>query len=135
VLVNPGQLQDAVTNLLVNGVDAMETGGSLTVETASVERPPEVLVRVADTGCGIPEKNMPYLFEPFFTTKRVGKGTGLGLAIVHGIVTGANGRIEVRTSPSGTTFTIHFPAAPPEGEGEANVEVAGAGTGQSAGRR
>lgn len=131
VLVNPGQLQDVVTNLLVNAVDAMESGGTLTVETASGGTPAEVLVGVSDTGCGIPEKNMPYLFEPFFTTKRVGKGTGLGLAIVHGVVTRAGGRIEVSTSSSGTTFTIHLPIAPAEGEGEGNAELARAGAGQS----
>jgi two-component system NtrC family sensor kinase len=130
VLVNPGQLQDAVTNLLVNAVDAMEDGGTLTVETEWTAEPNDVLVRVADTGCGIPEKNMPYLFEPFFTTKRVGKGTGLGLAIVHGVVTRARGRIEVNTSSSGTTFTIHFPVTPAEGEGDGSGELAGAGAGQ-----
>ena len=132
VLVNPGQLQDAVTNLIVNAVDAMETGGTLTVGTASTASPAEVLVRVSDTGCGIPEKHMPYLFEPFFTTKKVGKGTGLGLAIVHGVVTRAGGSVEVTTSPSGTTFTIHLPAAPAGAEGDAHAEVAGAGAGQPA---
>jgi two-component system NtrC family sensor kinase len=135
VLVNPSQLQDAVTNLLVNAVDAMENGGVLTVETASVADPPGVLVRVADTGTGIPEQNMPFLFEPFFTTKKVGKGTGLGLAIVHGIVTGAGGTIEVSSSPAGTTFTIQFPVAPPEKEKDARREMAGAGTGERAGGR
>jgi two-component system NtrC family sensor kinase len=135
VLVNPGQLQDGVTNLLVNAVDAMEDGGTLTVETTTKGLPAEVLVRVADTGCGIPESNMPYLFEPFFTTKRVGKGTGLGLAIVHGVVTRAGGRIEVSSSSSGTTFTLHFPVAPAEGEGEVHAALAGAGAGQPAGGR
>jgi two-component system, NtrC family, sensor kinase len=135
VLVNPSQLQDALTNLIVNAVDAMESGGTLTIDTAAVE-PGEVLVRVADTGCGISEEHMPFLFEPFFTTKRVGRGTGLGLAIVHGVVSRAGGRIEVDSSPSGTTFTIHLPAAPPGAGGEEAVdEMAGAGAGQSAGGR
>ena len=132
VIVNPSQLQDAVTNLLVNAVDAMEAGGTLTVETASTTEPAEVLIRVADTGCGIPEESMPYLFEPFFTTKRVGKGTGLGLAIVHGVVTRARGRVQVQTSPAGTTFTLQFPAAPVESAGEHHAERVGAGTGQLA---
>jgi two-component system NtrC family sensor kinase len=132
VLVNPSQLQDAITNLLVNAVDAMEDGGTLTVEVASTTDPAEVLIRVADTGCGIPEENMPYLFEPFFTTKRVGKGTGLGLAIVHGVVTRARGRIQVQTSAAGTTFTLYFPAAAVEGAEGVHVELAGAGAGQSA---
>ncbi len=133
VLVNPGQLQDAVTNLLVNAVDAMENGGTLTVDTTSTAHPREVLIRVSDTGCGIPEKHMPYLFEPFFTTKKVGKGTGLGLAIVHGIVTRAGGRVEVKTAQGvGTTFTIHLPAAPAAREGELSGQGAGAGAGEPA---
>jgi two-component system NtrC family sensor kinase len=134
VLIDPGQLQEAVTNLLVNAVDAMENGGTLTVETGTAAGAGEALIRVADTGCGIPEKNLPYLFEPFFTTKKVGKGTGLGLAIVHGIVTGAGGSIEVATASSGTRFTIHLPLAPAESEGHGG-ELAGAGAGQSAGGR
>jgi two-component system NtrC family sensor kinase len=135
VLIDPGQLQDAVTNLLVNAVDAMENGGTVAVETVAVRDAGEVLIRVADTGCGIPEQNLPYLFEPFFTTKKVGKGTGLGLAIVHGIVTGAGGSIEVGTGPSGTTFTIHLPVTPAESEADAGTELAGARAGESAGGR
>jgi two-component system, NtrC family, sensor kinase len=135
VLIDPGQLQDAVTNLLVNAVDAMESGGTVTVETALLHDVAEVLIRVADTGCGIPEQNLPYLFEPFFTTKKVGKGTGLGLAIVHGIVTGAGGSIEVSTGASGTRFTIHLPAAPAESEKDGRRELAGARAGESAGGR
>jgi two-component system NtrC family sensor kinase len=132
VLVNPGQLQDAVTNLLVNAVDAMERGGTLTVETATDGAPDRVLIRIADTGCGIPEEHMPYLFEPFFTTKRVGKGTGLGLATTHGVVTKARGTIEVASSTRGTTFTIHLPAVPAASRLERDVELAGTGTRESA---
>jgi signal transduction histidine kinase len=135
VLIDSGQLQEAVTNLLVNAVDAMENGGTLTVETEIARAAGEVLIRVADTGCGIPEQNLPYLFEPFFTTKKVGKGTGLGLAIVHGIVTGAGGSIEVATGSTGTRFTIHLPLAPAVSEGDGGSELAGAGTRQSAGGR
>lgn len=130
VLIDSGQLQEALTNLLVNAVDAMEDGGTVTVETAARADAGDVLIHVADTGCGIPERNLPYLFEPFFTTKRVGKGTGLGLAIVHGIVTGAGGTIEVATGPPGTRFTIHLPVAPADGSMQPDVtfELAGAGT-------
>jgi two-component system NtrC family sensor kinase len=136
VLVDPGQLQEVVTNLVVNAVDAMEDGGELTVETslvpsAGTEQKGEVLIRVADTGRGIPPEVMPLLFEPFFTTKAVGKGTGLGLAIAHGVVTRAGGRIEVASSLKGTVFTIHLPAAP-EGAPDETVEVAGSGARKSA---
>jgi two-component system NtrC family sensor kinase len=132
VLVNPGQLQDAITNLLVNAVDAMEGGGTLTVQTAA-SGPAGVVIRVADTGCGIPDEHMPYLFEPFFTTKRVGKGTGLGLATTHGVVTKAGGTIEVASSPAGTTFTIHLPAVPAIDDKEPHVGLAGTGSRQPAG--
>lgn len=132
VLINPAQLQDAVTNLLVNAVDAMERGGTLTVETEPAAAPFEVVIRIADTGCGIPEEHMPYLFEPFFTTKRVGKGTGLGLATTHGVVTKAGGTIEVASSPSGTTFTIHLPGVAAANGKERDAELVGAGTRESA---
>ena len=135
VLVDPGQLQEVVTNLMVNAVDAMEHGGTLTIETAA-HAPAgrdraDVMIRVADSGKGIAPEIMPYLFEPFFTTKVVGKGTGLGLAIAHGVVTRAGGRIEVSSSPGRTVFTIHLPAAPEE-ETDVAAEVAGGGARKSA---
>jgi two-component system NtrC family sensor kinase len=111
VLIDPGRLQEAVTNLVMNAIDAMESSGVLTVETSVACRPDEVLIQVSDTGGGIPPKVMPLLFEPFFTTKKVGKGTGLGLAIVHGIVTAAGGRVDVTSIPGNTTFTVRLPLA------------------------
>jgi signal transduction histidine kinase len=68
-----------------------------------------VLIRIGDTGKGIPKEVLPLIFEPFFTTKKVGKGTGLGLAIVHGIVTRAGGSVDVETSSHGSTFTVRLP--------------------------
>jgi two-component system NtrC family sensor kinase len=110
VLIDPGQLQQVLVNLGLNAVDAMDGGrGTLTVTTRYEPSRREVLVSVGDTGKGIPEDTLPLIFEPFFTTKKVGEGTGLGLSIVHGIVTRVGGKIEVQTSPSGTTFTMHFP--------------------------
>jgi two-component system NtrC family sensor kinase len=111
VLIDPGRLQEAVSNLVENAIDAMDGRGTLTLSALVTEAADEVVIRVADTGPGIAPDVMPYLFEPFFTTKRVGKGTGLGLAIVHGIVTGAGGRVEVASSPGQTTFTIRLPLA------------------------
>jgi two-component system NtrC family sensor kinase len=111
VLVDPGRFQEVVSNLVENAVDAMDTGGRLTVQTSVTRAPDQVVIRVGDTGPGIPAAVMPYLFEPFFTTKRVGKGTGLGLAIVHGIVTSAGGQVDVASAPGGTTFTIRLPLA------------------------
>jgi two-component system NtrC family sensor kinase len=111
ILIDPGHLQQVVLNLLVNAVDAMEEKGDLTVRTGLSSDGRDILIHVQDTGKGIPKDVLPMIFEPFFTTKEVGRGTGLGLAIVHGIVTRAHGRVEVGTSPSGTTFTVSLPVA------------------------
>jgi signal transduction histidine kinase len=65
---------------------------------------------VIDTGCGIPEENLPKIFDPFFTTKEPGKGTGLGLSTSYGIVKEMGGDIRVKeTSPGGTTFLMELP--------------------------
>jgi len=130
VFVDPGQMQAVVMNIAINAADAMDECGTLTVSTELDAAAHEVLVRVGDTGHGIPDDVLPLIFEPFFTTKKVGQGTGLGLAIVHGIVTRAGGRIEVRTSPEGTVFTVRLPVAP---AAEAADEAVGGGARQSAG--
>jgi two-component system NtrC family sensor kinase len=112
VFIDAGELQQVVVNIILNAVDAMEENGTLTLETCQMPAANEVLIRIGDTGKGIPDDVLPLIFEPFFTTKKVGKGTGLGLAIVHGIVTRAGGKIEVASSPRGATFTIRLPIAP-----------------------
>jgi len=134
VLIDPGQLQEVVTCLVLNAIDAMEESGTLTVDTAAEPEPPEVIIRVSDTGQGIPQEAMPFIFEPFFTTKRVGQGTGLGLAIVHGIVTRAGGRVEVASSPKGATFTVRLPVSREEA-GDGAAEVAGGRARESASGR
>jgi signal transduction histidine kinase len=109
VFIDPSRLQSVIMNVVMNAVDAMEGTGALGVETAVDEAGEQVLIRISDTGKGIPDKIKPLIFEPFFTTKEPGEGTGLGLAIVYGVVKGAGGRISVDSSPSGTTFTIRLP--------------------------
>jgi signal transduction histidine kinase len=109
VFIDPGQLQSALMNVIMNAVDAMEGNGVLTIETRADEAGGQVLIGIGDTGRGIPDKIKPLIFEPFFTTKEPGEGTGLGLAIVYGVVKGAGGRISVDSSPAGTTFTIRLP--------------------------
>ena len=134
VLIDPGQLQEVVTCLVLNAIDAMEESGTLTVDTAAEPDLPEVIIHVSDTGQGIPPEAMPFIFEPFFTTKRVGQGTGLGLAIVHGIVTRAGGRVEVASSPKGATFTVRLPVSREEA-GDGAAEVAGGRARESAAGR
>lgn len=120
-LIDPGQLQQVVVNIALNAVDAMEESGTLTVETSLDSPAQELLLRISDTGKGIPEQILPLIFEPFFTTKKVGKGTGLGLSIVHGIVTRAGGRIEVSSSLQGASFAIRLPVVREEA-GRGNLE-------------
>jgi len=94
-------------NLVKNAIDAMPTGGTLTVITEIVGS--EVVIRFEDTGVGLPAE-IERIFEPFFTTKGPGKGTGLGLAICRDIVEKYNGRITAARRPAGgSVFTIRIP--------------------------
>jgi two-component system cell cycle sensor histidine kinase/response regulator CckA len=110
IRIDPGQLEQVIINLVVNGQDAMLSGGTLLIETVA-DRGGAVLV-VQDTGIGMDEATRVRIFEPFFTTKEAGKGTGLGLATVYGIVQQSGGSITVYSEPGkGTIFRIWFPAA------------------------
>lgn len=110
---NKNQIQQIVLNLCNNAMDAMPTGGTLTVSTDGVvlgDRPAGQLT-VADTGTGVPEAIRSKIFEPFFTTKEVGRGTGLGLSLVHEIVHDHNGDIDLTSAEgAGTTFRVRIPA-------------------------
>lgn len=100
------QMQQVLVNLAKNAVQAMTTGGVLTLQTG--ETSDGTWVSVTDTGGGIPQEQINRIFEPFYTTKK--KGTGLGLMIVQRIVRAHNGRIEVQSQMStGTTFRIWLP--------------------------
>jgi len=108
------QLQQVFMNLVSNAAQAMEPkeGGILQIETQPSPKDGQVLIRVRDTGVGIPEEHMQRLFEPFFTTKK-GKGVGLGLSVVYGIVQEHGGSIEVTSNVGvGTTFSLKLPVQP-----------------------
>jgi two-component system cell cycle sensor histidine kinase/response regulator CckA len=123
VHVDPGQFDQVLVNLAVNGRDAMPRGGRLTIATQDVTvddraaqprasfRPGRyVLLTVTDTGGGIPKEILPRIFEPFFTTKEHGKGTGLGLSMVYGIVKQSGGWIWIDSELGrGTTVKVYFP--------------------------
>jgi PAS domain S-box-containing protein len=107
-----GQIEQVVLNLVINAGEAMQGKGRLTIETGLLEGQGKVVLRVSDTGPGVPEQIMPRIFEPFFTTKPQGKGTGLGLSITHGIVQRHGGRIEVSNRPEGgAQFEVLLPVS------------------------
>lgn len=107
------QMIQVLTNICKNAVEAMPSGGELTARVD--DEAGWVLIRIRDTGTGIPEENRDKLFTPFFTTKEYGKGTGLGLATSYGIVKMHRGKIEVESNAdpgrgaTGTCFTIKLP--------------------------
>jgi len=104
----PAQLNQVFLNLITNAAQAIETFGKITI-TTQLEQD-KAIIKVADTGVGIPEQNLKKIFEPFFTTKPVGQGTGLGLSIVYKIIEQHNGTIDVKSKVGeGTEFTITLP--------------------------
>jgi signal transduction histidine kinase len=133
VLVDPGQLEQVLLNLVVNACDAMPGGGTLTVETLDEDveaagKPhddgprrtgPHAVLCVSDTGVGIDDAILPRVFEPFYTTKGPGESAGLGLSTVYGIVRQHGGHVELRTTVGvGTTVIVRLPAldeSTPEG--------------------
>ena len=111
------QLNHVFMNIILNAAEAMEGTGQLRVETLPADNGCSVLIRISDTGPGIPEDVLTHIFDPFFTTKEEGKGTGLGLSLVYGIIENHNGRIWAESKVGeGTTFTIELPMGPPSGE-------------------
>jgi signal transduction histidine kinase len=97
-------------NLIKNAREAMPSGGILTISTNLVDK--QVVIRISDTGIGIPSELLPKLFEPFFTHGK-SHGTGLGMAIAKSVVTAHHGRISVESvQGSGTTVDIRLPAPP-----------------------
>ncbi|MDD2654893.1 MAG: ATP-binding protein [Candidatus Omnitrophica bacterium] len=124
------KLKQAFLNLFLNSIEAMPNGGSLTVSTSigSIESPSlepsraksrdedressiekSVLISISDTGCGIPDKDLPHIFEPFYSTKE--QGTGLGLSIVYNIIKEHDGNIKVESQKDkGASFAIKLKA-------------------------
>jgi PAS domain S-box-containing protein len=123
IRADPLQMDSVIMNLVVNARDAMPRGGSIRIETgtvnygeAAVQPDPServgtyVTLSVRDWGVGMNKELQSHIFDPFFTTKEVGKGTGLGLSVTLGIVEQSGGAIEVKSEPGqGTTFTVFFP--------------------------
>jgi len=123
VLVDIGQVEQVVMNLVLNSRDAMQSGGRLTITTKNVavaSDAPKIrgivpagsyaVLSVSDTGVGMDEQTQARVFEPFFTTKPLGKGTGLGLSTVYGIVKQSDGYVLLDSKPGrGSTFDVYLP--------------------------
>jgi len=108
---NLRKLQQVFMNLLLNAIQAMPDGGTITIKVQAVS-PELVRFDIRDTGVGIEAKDLEHIFEPFFTTKSVGRGTGLGLAAAYAIVKRHGGRIEVASEVgAGTDFAVFLPVA------------------------
>jgi signal transduction histidine kinase len=103
------QLEMAVLNLVTNALDAMPTGGTLTVSATA--RAGGVRLQVADTGPGIAPDVIDRLFDPWVTTKPAGQGSGLGLAIVRDVVRAHGGSVSAVNRAVGAAFTIDLPSA------------------------
>ncbi|MDI6801458.1 MAG: ATP-binding protein [Thermodesulfovibrionales bacterium] len=117
------QLEQVMMNLIVNAMDAMPDGGTITISTNLLSLKEKAgyinpllsdgeyfVLKISDTGAGIPDGIRDRIFEPFFTTKEQGKGTGLGLAMVYGIIKEHKGLIDVNSEiGKGTTFEIYLP--------------------------
>ena len=122
-LIDPSQLENAILNLAINGRDAMDGRGRLTIEAANSVldddyarmhddvRPGQyVMVAVTDTGSGIPAEIIEHVLEPFFTTKSDGKGSGLGLSMVYGFLKQSGGHLKIYSEPGhGTTMRLYMP--------------------------
>ncbi|AWN54052.1 response regulator [Methylobacterium sp. 17Sr1-1] len=105
---SPALLNQVVMNILGNAADAIPGDGTITIET--VIRDDHDVIRICDTGPGVPEDLRERIFEPFFTTKPVGSGTGLGLAIAYSVVQAHSGQLSVESSPEGgACFVISIP--------------------------
>jgi CheY-like chemotaxis protein len=136
-------LESALLNLVINGRDAMPSGGLLRIEArntilddgqiSGLPPGPYVSLSVRDTGCGMSPGTLSRVFEPFFTTKESGKGTGLGLSMVYGFARQSGGHVAIQSAIGvGTTVTLYLPKAElpshpgTETEGEASIPAGSA---------
>jgi len=115
VKVDNSQMKQAFINIILNAVEAMPRGGTITI---AVEKPKtqaessNLEIRFTDSGCGITEENLHKVFDPFFSTKQKQGGTGLGLSVTKGIIEGHNGTVEIESKlGEGTTVIVRLPIA------------------------
>ena len=111
IIADVQKLQEVLLNLLLNAAQAMpDEVGRIIITAAEDKRAKQVEILIKDSGCGIPEDNLPHIFDPFFSTKEVGYGTGLGLSVAHGIIEQHKGTLSVESRVGeGSVFTIRLP--------------------------
>jgi len=117
---SPSQINQVFLNIITNAAQAIETQGEIVITTKMYDAD-HVAIRIADTGCGIPEENLSKIRDPFFTTKEVGTGTGLGLSIVDEIIRSHHGELLVESQVGkGSAFTVVLPIKQAQaGQGDA----------------
>ncbi len=117
IRADSGQVHHALVNLVLNAVNAMAGGGTLSIQTAGIRAEKSAgmacaLLAVSDTGAGLSEETKQRLFEPFFTTSEGGRGSGLGMAAAKRAVTDAGGWISVHSEPEGgARIELYIPRA------------------------
>lgn len=110
LLADKARIQQAFINTIMNGIQAIEDQGIVTIRARRADTQGYILVEIEDTGAGIPPEVLPRVFDPFFTTKEVGRGTGLGLSVTYGIVERHGGRIWIESEVGkGTKVVMQLP--------------------------
>ncbi|NGQ96169.1 HAMP domain-containing histidine kinase [Brevibacillus sp. SYP-B805] len=105
---DPVHIREVLTNLCMNAVEAMRTGGTLTIQLMRSRK--HLVLSVADTGTGISKENLPYVLDPFFSTKKGGQNFGLGLSYCYNVMQKHQGRLEIQSvKDEGTTVFLYFP--------------------------
>ncbi len=110
-----GELEQVISNLMINALDAVEEETGAILIRVGIADKQHVRIEIADNGPGVPSVHAPHIFDPFYTTKEIGAGTGLGLTVVYGIVNDVGGRVEVDRSAEmgGALFTVYLPVMHP----------------------
>jgi signal transduction histidine kinase len=117
---SPSQINQVFLNIITNAAQAIEDYGEIVI-TTRLHDERHVAIRIADTGCGIPEENFAKIRDPFFTTKEVGTGTGLGLSIVDEIIRSHGGDLLVESKVGkGSAFTVILPIKSTASAAQAN---------------
>jgi two-component system sensor histidine kinase HydH len=110
IKINPDELKKAILNIMLNGIQAVSPSGELSISSYVDDAQRNIIIRIEDSGAGIPKENLSKIFQPYFSTKE--KGTGLGLSIAYRIISDHKGKIEVESeSGKGTAFIIRLPIA------------------------